>query len=327
MRFAPVCIFGEVLFDCFPDGRRVLGGAPFNVAWHLNAFGETPYLRSAVGDDPDGQLVRDAMADWGMELSGLQTDAGHPTGQVLVSLDDGEPGYRILPERAYDHIRQLHGGLRCDLLYHGTLALRGPESANALDAIKAGSPKQVFLDVNLRDPWWSREQTLALTAQADWVKLNRAELAALMGLKDAPGTADLSACAEDFLAMNGLRGLVVTLGAEGALALSNREPMARVAPAPIADPADSVGAGDAFASVLILGILRDWPLADTLERAQQFASCIVRQLGATAADPGLYEPFIDRWDLAPSWPERAAPPPTLVHPAPARRGRGRPRRV
>ncbi len=23
-------IFGEVLFDCFPDGIRVLGGAPFN---------------------------------------------------------------------------------------------------------------------------------------------------------------------------------------------------------------------------------------------------------------------------------------------------------
>jgi len=31
-------IFGEVLFDHFPDGSRVLGGAPFNVAWHLQAF-------------------------------------------------------------------------------------------------------------------------------------------------------------------------------------------------------------------------------------------------------------------------------------------------
>jgi fructokinase len=28
-------VFGEVLFDYFPDGSRVLGGAPFNVAWHL----------------------------------------------------------------------------------------------------------------------------------------------------------------------------------------------------------------------------------------------------------------------------------------------------
>ena len=44
-------IFGEVLFDCFPDGREVLGGAPFNVAWHLHAFGQSPVFVSRVGDD------------------------------------------------------------------------------------------------------------------------------------------------------------------------------------------------------------------------------------------------------------------------------------
>ena len=36
---AEVVVYGEVLFDCFPDGRRVLGGAPFNVAWGLKGFG------------------------------------------------------------------------------------------------------------------------------------------------------------------------------------------------------------------------------------------------------------------------------------------------
>ncbi len=330
MRYAPICVFGEVLFDCFPDGRRLLGGAPFNVAWHLNAFGETPYLRSAVGEDTDGHHIRDAMADWGMELSGIQTDAAHPTGQVLVSLESGEPSYRILPDRAYDHIRQLRGGLRCDLLYHGTLALRGPASAQALDAIKAGTPKQVFLDVNLRDPWWSREQTLALVAQADWVKLNGSELMALMRLEQIPSGAELTACAEDFRAMYGLRGLVVTLGREGALAVSDREAPARVAPGPGAKSThqiDTVGAGDAFASVMILGILHEWPLAIALERAQQLASRIVEQRGATAADPGLYEPFIDQWDLAPRWPDPVELPPPLMRPAPVRRGRGRPRRV
>ena len=35
-------IFGEVLFDQFEDGSSVLGGAPFNVAWHLQAFGMQP---------------------------------------------------------------------------------------------------------------------------------------------------------------------------------------------------------------------------------------------------------------------------------------------
>ncbi|MGD9171680.1 MAG: carbohydrate kinase, partial [Candidatus Thiodiazotropha sp.] len=39
MNKTAIAIFGEVLFDCFPTGEQVLGGAPFNVAWHLQAFG------------------------------------------------------------------------------------------------------------------------------------------------------------------------------------------------------------------------------------------------------------------------------------------------
>ena len=44
-------VFGEVLWDCFPDGQQVLGGAPFNVAWHLHAFGISPLFVSRVGQD------------------------------------------------------------------------------------------------------------------------------------------------------------------------------------------------------------------------------------------------------------------------------------
>ena len=49
------CIFGEVLYDHFPDGQRVLGGAPFNVAWHLQAFGQAPRFVSRVGHDAEGR--------------------------------------------------------------------------------------------------------------------------------------------------------------------------------------------------------------------------------------------------------------------------------
>ena len=65
-------IFGEVLFDHFPDGARVLGGAPFNVAWHLQAFGLAPLFISRVGDDPAGREVRQAMADWGIAMDNLE---------------------------------------------------------------------------------------------------------------------------------------------------------------------------------------------------------------------------------------------------------------
>ena len=82
-------IFGEVLFDAFPDGSRVLGGAPFNVAWHLRALGLDPLLVSRVGADGAGDEVLRAMHDWQLDVSGVQRDPNHPTGRVPVTLEGG----------------------------------------------------------------------------------------------------------------------------------------------------------------------------------------------------------------------------------------------
>jgi fructokinase len=296
-----VDIFGEVLFDCFPGGRRVLGGAPFNVAWHLRAFGTSPRLISSVGDDPEGEQVRCAMQDWGMDTSTLQTDPDHATGEVRITLEDGEPTYDIIPDRAFDHIRAVDFPPAGELLYHGTLALRRPVSAAALKALKARGHGIRFLDVNLRDPWWSADETRGLLQDADWVKLNRSELSLLADGSGSSGSeiddAELATLASTFLARHDLTGLVVTLGGDGAFALGRETSPVRVAPAPALAVKDTVGAGDAFASVLILGIVRRWPLEATLERAQSFASRIVEQHGATAADPALYWPYLDQWGI------------------------------
>ena len=97
-------IFGEVLFDIFSDGSTVLGGAPFNVAWHLQA--------------------------WGLDTAGLQMDSIHPTGTVEVKFYNGEPVFEIVDNRAYDHIQpDTISSLDPALLYHGTLAVRNRTSA------------------------------------------------------------------------------------------------------------------------------------------------------------------------------------------------------
>lgn len=100
-----------------------------------------------------------------------------------------------------------------------------------------------------------------------------------------------------FVKTHRLQGLILTLGARGALGVTASEPPVTVAPPADIQVVDVVGAGDAFASVSILGILHGWPLSTTLERAQTFAARIVGQRGATAADPGLYKPFIGQWGL------------------------------
>jgi fructokinase len=51
-----VLLFGEILIDRFPE-QEVLGGAPFNVTRHLQAFGCTPVLISRVGRDDAGARI------------------------------------------------------------------------------------------------------------------------------------------------------------------------------------------------------------------------------------------------------------------------------
>ncbi len=290
----PMTIFGEVLFDHFPDGSRVLGGAPFNVAWHLQAFRQSPRLISRVGDDPTGDAVAAAMHKWGMDLSGLQRDDKHPTGIVDIVIEHGEPAYTIVPEQAYDYIdaAEIQDAGKPGLLYHGTLALRQPVSRAALVALRAEHKGRVFMDVNLREPWWRKDEILEWLDQADWVKLNHHELAALYSI-----SGDLDTDMQRFVELYRLQGLIVTSGKQGAVAIDHNGVSCRVTPGEIAQVIDTVGAGDAFASVMLLGLNLDWPLRITIERAQAFASAMVTQRGATVRDHAFYQPFIEAWGL------------------------------
>jgi len=290
----PIYVFGEVLFDCFPDGREVLGGAPFNVAWHLQAFGQSPVFISSVGDDDAGRRIREAMSAWGMSLDGLQIDPRHATGRVTVTLDRGEPSYDIVADSAYDFITpEALPAASPALIYHGSLALRNSVSKAALERLKSQVNASVFVDVNLRAPWWHREQVLEMLDNADWAKVNRDELA-LLGNSGA----DEIASAERLRAAHGLEGLVLTLGGEGAAALEERREPDTVRPGRVTEVVDAVGAGDAFASVLVLGLRLRWPLATTMERAQTFASELVQRRGATISDIGFYRSFAEQWHLA-----------------------------
>lgn len=285
-----ICIFGEALFDHFSNGKRVLGGAPFNVAWHLQAFGQSPYFVSRVGNDRDGDTIRTAMREWGMDTRGLQTDPTYPTGRVEVSIIDGEPAYDIVHPCAYDAIETRADQPGCELLYHGSLGLRDRGSRQALEHLKALRPGIVFVDVNLRPPWWQKQLLLELLHAADWVKLNSDELAQLHD----SGRSE-SGQAEGFLTRHDLQGLLLTHGAQGAELFTREGGHFEVEPDSDIRVTDTVGAGDAFASVMILGLTKAWPLSLTLQRAQDFASAIVGNRGATVSDAGFYRPFMNQW--------------------------------
>jgi fructokinase len=287
-------IFGEALFDRFPDGSVVLGGAPFNVAWHLQAFGMAPLFISRVGNDALGRTIRDTMHAWQMNTSGLQLDSAHPTGSVDIRIEDGEPGFDIVDNQAYDFIdpAAMPPLPDCALLYHGSLAVRNADSGRALQQLQQGRDLQRLVDVNLRPPWWQRETVMLLLQGASWIKLNEAELALL-----APEAETLQEQMQYLQACCGAGLLIVTRGAAGAVVLASGGEEFRVEPQGHSEVIDTVGAGDAFTSVVMLGLLRGWGVPLMLEHAQAFASAITGIRGATHNDPGFYQPFIDNWKL------------------------------
>jgi fructokinase len=292
MKGRPV-IFGEVLFDSFPDGCEVLGGAPFNVARHLQGFGQEPLFISRIGDDRRGGQVRAAMAEWGMDTVGLQRDAQHPTGSVRIAMQGTQHTFDILPQQAYDYI-DAELALRLlqqnpvSLLYFGSLIEREPVSRHTLQQLRT-LPVPLFSDVNLRAPWWHPEGVVSLLQGVNWVKLNDEEIAAL-GF-----SGELESAARKMRDKFDLELLVVTRGEAGALFVT-AEQVLHGKPVAVKHLIDTVGAGDGFTAVVLLGMLRGWPLQKTLGHALEFAAHLCEVRGAVLPDNRYYEACLAKWE-------------------------------
>jgi fructokinase len=292
-----VLVFGEILYDCFPSGEEVLGGAPFNVAWHLQAFGLQPLMISRLGRDTPGDQAQAVMQEWGMTVAGIQRDDEHPTGRVHVTLDAGQPKFEIAHPAAYDFItaERLPAHVHNDagLLYHGSLALREDVSREAWLRTVSAFRGSVFFDVNLRDPWWTAQRLCVCLEHTHWLKLNDDEWAVLIRevMDRDPEGMDAGAFFERWP----LKGIFVTHGAGGASLILRGGEVYKAEPEPIDRIEDTVGAGDGFTSVCLCGLLNHWPPETYLRRAVRFASDICRQQGAIRRNRSLYQRHINSW--------------------------------
>ncbi|WP_437558718.1 PfkB family carbohydrate kinase [Acidithiobacillus sulfuriphilus] len=291
-------IFGECLFDRFPDGNRV-GGAPLNVARHLWALGNHPLLLSRVGQDDEGARIRDLLHGWEMDARGLQEDPQYPTGSVEV-VPDPVLGhhFRILPRQAYDHIAwpvDWSASSRIAFLYHGTLALREAGSRSTWERLTKQSDWR-FVDLNLRAPWWTSDLLATVLPGTRVLKLNADELATLAQVFSLQG-GERQGRVADLAQRFAIGEVIITHDAEGAAAWAAGR--WQECPAPVVKVQDAVGAGDAFAAVWIAGILRGWPVDLRLVRAQALAAAICAIPGALPGDPAFYSPFLRDWGLQP----------------------------
>lgn len=302
-------VFGEALVDDFVTEQQV-GGAPFNVARNLAAFMAPQLMVTRIGSDRNGDVVRAEFERFAMSERGLQVDRMEETGRVVVERRPGGHRFVILPKQAYDFIDPTHAldalaGVEPSTIYFGTLAQRGQRSHDTLYKLLSATGATRFLDLNLRDGQADRGCVSESLHAADIVKVNEEELQALFSwfFQIDPATPleseEVRSACRALLAMFSLEALIVTLGhrgsvyfGAGAVLIINRDN-----PAP-PFVIDTVGAGDAFSAIFLLGRARGWPLEQTLARANEFAGAICAISGAVPRDMGFYDKWMTRWRAA-----------------------------
>lgn len=305
----PILIFGEALVDIFGE-EVVPGGAPFNVARHLAAFGLNPTMITRVGADAHGALILREFDRFGLSKDGVQIDRESPTGQVFVRMTEQGHSFDIPGRQAFDLIDAeeaidcVRRGGKFGYVYCGTLAQRAETSRIALASTLVAAKAPKYLDLNLRLASVAGPAFDQTIGRAEILKVNDAELQALLSWQCGGRLFDVSEQALDrhrssiasLMRRFGVVLMIVTLGNEGAAAFdANGVRVAREAGIALETFVDTVGAGDAFSSVVLAGKELGWPLPTSLCRANAFAAAICGIRGAVPSNADFYEPWIAQW--------------------------------
>ncbi|MDE0471549.1 MAG: carbohydrate kinase [Ekhidna sp.] len=275
-----VLCFGEALFDLFPDGARP-GGAPLNVAIHLQNLNVPSGVISRVGSDDAGKELIRFLNNRGVNTDLIQTDPDRDTGTVRVNIDkNNEPLYTIVEKAAWDFIDDsfLKSNINPKYIVHGSLICRSAESSLSLQKLLKNTNAKVVFDLNLRSPYYGKPTIDALMKTANIVKMNREEFKILKGwfhIKNSEKCGDMEALKALY---PNLEIIIATKGEDGAVAW--KEGKRQSVTAVKVDIVDTVGSGDAFLAAFIAGIDEGMPPKEALHFASAAGSFVAAKAGA-----------------------------------------------
>ena len=281
---------GEVLWDFLPDGRH-LGGAPANFAYHVHTLGAETSLISRIGKDTAGDDILNQFHSWRLPAHLVQGDAAAETGRVTVTLDAaGVPQFTIHQLAAWDFLEltapALDAARQANAICFGSLAQRRIESRQAIQQLVAATSPEALriFDINLRQQFYSREVIVKSFELANVIKLNDTELTTITQMFDL--NPRLETAVEELARRFDLRTIAVTCGPSGSyLFQKGRWSHLR---SKTNEVADTVGAGDAFNAALTVGLASGMDLEQVHQLANEAASFVCTQSGATPAMPTTF---------------------------------------
>ena len=296
--------------------RKHVAGADSNVAIGLARLGHRVGWLSRLGRDSFGQYIAQALTREGVDCSNVIWDDRRSTGfqlkQMAVAGADPHVEY-FRRNSAASHLStaDFRPGLFLSARHFhatGIPPALSPEtrelSHHALAQMRLAG-RTVSFDPNLRPGLWSsREQMVReinrLAFLADWVMPGLAEGRILTGLQ-AP--ADIAA----FYLDQGVKEVVIKLGADGCYFQTAAE-RGQVAPFPVANITDTVGAGDAFAVGYVSARLEGHDPAGAGKRGNFLGAQVIQAVGDNEGLP--HRKVVDEMEEASGLPLARA------HPAP-----------
>lgn len=274
--------FGEVLWDVYPEDRFI-GGAPLNFAAHCAKHGLDAYMLSAVGDDELGRQTLLRLKAFGLHTDFVSILPHKQTGKCLVTLDENSvPSYNLLSDVAWDEIPCDTAGQAFDVLYFGTLALRSQANLANLNALIAANDfRHIFVDVNIRPPFYSRASICFALEHATIVKISDEELPTVATALEMTVGDDheknAKALAEKF---PNLQLILITLGKEGSCAYDVASDTFYHQGPVEANVVSTVGAGDSFGAAFLARYWEGQPIECCLEHATRVAAFVVSRFDA-----------------------------------------------
>lgn len=241
------------------------GGVGRNIAENLARLGLSVSLMTALGDDANGQMLRQACAAAGVDLT-LAVTSPAPTGSYLAVLDDtGELVSAINDMRAMEALTPEHLSARANELAKADMLVVDCNPSETclrwLCAFSAVHGVKLLIEP-VSVPKARKLLTFARRAPVFVITPNAQQLTALAGEGEG-AIARLHGL--------GFANVVLHRGSAGALA-SDETRITEVAPVPVASIADVTGAGDAAVAGLVCGLLDGMSLAEAARLGQGAAA-------------------------------------------------------
>jgi adenosine kinase len=231
-----------------PTLRREFGGCAGNIAYTLKALGGEPRVMAALGADGTEYLAH--MQALGIDTRHVLSVAGSYTAQAHITTDQDNNQITAFHPGAMQHADRIEVPADKGDLALGIISPDGRDAmlGHAAQMHRAGLP--FVFDPGQGLPMFDGAELRHFVDLATWVTVNDYEARMLC---------ERMGSTLEALSRSHLRGVVVTLGAEGCEIWRQGEVL-RV-PGVAADAVlDPTGCGDAWRGALLYGLERDWSL-------------------------------------------------------------------